>query len=85
LTKLPKKAENLKLIKDHHKSAVVSVKFCDWIKERPLEEDKTNWMFCSCDTDGRVIISKVSSIAFRILSVDKMVIIDNQKRNPSIF
>lgn len=27
--------KTLKLIKDHHKKPIVSVKFCDWAKEKP--------------------------------------------------
>jgi len=27
--------KTVKLIKDHHKKPIVSVKFCDWIKEKP--------------------------------------------------
>jgi hypothetical protein len=69
----------LKLIKDHHKAPVVSVKFCDWVKERPYNDDKSNWMIISCDTDGRVIVSKVYSVAFRILGVDKIILVDPSK------
>lgn len=37
LTKLPQESQsNVKCIKDHHSSPVVSVKFCDWLKERPI-------------------------------------------------
>jgi len=56
----------------------VSVKFCDWIKERPIDQDKPAWMILSCDTDGNVVISRISSVAFRILTVDKMYIINNK-------
>lgn len=58
--------KTVKLIKDHHKKPVVSVKFCDWIKEKPhlklgpdhICKDCRNvesWMFISCDTDGKVV------------------------------
>ena len=50
LTKLPQSQKNIKLIKDHHKTSVVSVKFADFQKERPHKEDKQIWMLISCDT-----------------------------------
>jgi hypothetical protein len=58
--------KTVKLIKDHHKVAVVSVKFCDW-KDEKLHADQgpdhkckkcenpQTWMFISCDHDGKVI------------------------------
>jgi hypothetical protein len=69
------------MMKEHHKSPVVSIKFCDWIKEKPVEEDKAAWMFISCDMEGKVIISKVFSMAFGILTVDKISVIDPSKMN----
>lgn len=58
--------KTVKLIKDHHKKPVVSVKFCDWAKEKPhLKlganhvckecENVNSWMFVSCDTSGKVV------------------------------
>ena len=58
--------KTVKLIKDHHKKPIVSVKFCDWIVEKPHQKmgidhkckDCANvqaWMFISCDTDGKVV------------------------------
>ena len=35
LVDLTEMKKNLKLIKDHHKKPIVSVKFCDWAKEKP--------------------------------------------------
>jgi len=67
------------LIKDHHKTSISCVKFCDWLKERPTNLDKKNWMICSIDIESRVIISKIYNVAFRILSVEKIVVIDPTK------
>lgn len=68
LTKLPQEnTQNVKCIKDHHKTPLVSVKFCDWLKERPIEQDKPAWMILSCDLEGRVVLTKISNVAFRIL------------------
>ena len=36
-------------------------------------------MFVSCDTDGRIVISKIYSLAFKILQVDKIVAVDPAK------
>lgn len=52
--------KTIKLIKDHHLVSIVSVKFCDWIKEKPHLnkgadhkckecENVGSWMFISCD------------------------------------
>ena len=79
LTKLPQSQSHVKMIKDHHKAPVVSVKFCDWHKERPYKDDKSNWLIVSCDTDGRVVVSKIYSLAFKILQVDKIVAVDPAK------
>lgn len=57
----------------------MSIKFCDWIKEKPIEDDKSAWMFISCDIEGRVIVSKVFSMAFGILTVDKINVVDPTK------
>ena len=35
-------------------------------------------MILSCDTDGNVVISRISSVAFRILTVDKMFVINSK-------
>ena len=58
--------KTLKLITNHHKKSIVSVKFCDWGKEKPHYNQGANhkckdcvnvesWMFISCDTDGVVV------------------------------
>lgn len=59
LTKLPQASKHVKMVKDNHKSSVVSVKFMDWVKERPHKEDKQAWMLCSVDTEGKVVITKI--------------------------
>lgn len=46
------------------------------MKERPIDQDKPAWMILSCDVEGRVVLSKISSVAFRILTVDKISIIE---------
>ncbi len=79
LTKLPMSPSSLKLVKDHHKNPVVCVKFCDWIKEKPIDEDKSNWMIVSCCTLGKIIITKISNPAFRFLNAEKLVILDPVK------
>jgi hypothetical protein len=35
-------------------------------------------MILSCDTDGNVVISRISSVAFRILTVDKMFVVNSK-------
>ena len=63
----------LKTIKDHHeKRPIVTVKFCDWFKERRAEDAGKHWMFASIDTAGRTIATKVTNLAFGIMSVDKI-------------
>ena len=76
--------KSVKIIKEHHKSPVVSVKFCDFLNERPHYKQKQEWMILSCDRDGRVIVTKISAIAFSILSVEKIVAVDPVKE-ASIF
>ena len=82
--------KNLKLIKDVHKKPVVSVKFCDWIKERPhanmgLEHeckecaDVKNWMFLSADSDGRVVMNTVTNIKFGLLYANDFILNDPTK------
>jgi hypothetical protein len=67
------------MIKDSHTSAVIAIKFCDWaIKERPHSEDKQAWMFVSCDTEGKVILSRIQSY-FKILTVEKITVADQSK------
>lgn len=64
---LRKISKTVKLIKDHHKAAVIQVKFCDWIKEKPhvvaqglthtckeCDEIK-QWMLISCDATGKLV------------------------------
>ncbi len=70
---------SLKLVKDFHKNPVVSVKFCDWIREKPIDEDKSMWMIISCCTLGKVVITKITNPAFRFLNAEKLVIIDPSK------
>ena len=83
----------LKKINDHHKnSSVVSLKFCDWIKERNIKEvmqvnsktinkkeDKQLWMFVSSDTEGRVIVTTVSSLALGVKRSIKIVCVNPNK------
>ena len=81
-----------KLVKDHHKGqALVSVKFCDWYREReveeehkgaPVQEDTQAWMIASVDVEGRVVISCVRDIAMGILKASKFVILDPRKQPP---
>jgi len=33
-------------------------------------------MFVSCDTDGNIVVSKVSSVAFRIMTAEKMYVVN---------
>jgi len=58
--------KTIKLIKDHHSAPLVSVKFCDWNKEKPHFskgathkckecENVGSWMFISCDQSGKVV------------------------------
>ena len=75
-----------KLVKDHHEGqALVSVKFCDWIRERevneeskgaPKKKDVSAWMIASVDVSGRVVISSIRDLAFGILKASKFVIYD---------
>ena len=84
--------DNLKLIKDVHKKPIVSVRFCDWLKERPHlamgPEHKCNdctdpkdWMFVSVDTDGKVVLNTVVNIKFGLLYANDFVLNDPIK-NP---
>lgn len=79
-----------KIIKDHHKgSPLVSVKFCDWIKERegtddksaPSKADPQAWMIASIDLMGRVVITTVTKWGLGILNTNKFVILDPTKQN----
>jgi hypothetical protein len=58
--------KTIKLIKDHHTKPIVSVKFCDWSKEKPHLhkgathrckecEDVKSWMFISVDQSGKLV------------------------------
>lgn len=53
----------------------MTIKFCDWIKERKSGDAGKVWMFTSVDTVGRVVAAKVTSVAFGMMSVDKIPII----------
>ena len=78
-----------KLVKDHHQgSPLVSIKFCDWLREREITEeskgapnvsDKQAWMIASVDLAGRVVISCIRDIALGILKASKFVILDPTK------
>ena len=80
-----------KVVKDHHKNQpIVSVKFCDWYREReveeenkgaPMQEDTQAWMIASVDTEGRVVISCVRDIAMGILKASKFVILDPRNQS----
>lgn len=52
----------------------MTIKFCDWIKERKSGDAGKVWMFTSVDTVGRVVAAKVTSVAFGMMSVDKILI-----------
>lgn len=81
-----------KLVKDHHRGeAVVSIKFCDWYREReereeskgaPIAEDTQAWMIASVDIEGRVVISCIRDIAMGLLKASKFVILDPRKQAP---
>jgi hypothetical protein len=62
----------------------VSIKFCDLSKERG-SEDMRAWMICSCDADGKVVVSRIQDVAFGFLSVDKIIVIDPVKIKAPIF
>lgn len=65
----------MKTIKDFHKGAAVSsVKFCDYHSKN----DKV-WMFVSSDQDGRVLLVKVSNVAFGLLNAEKVALFDCTK------
>ena len=79
-----------KTVKDHHKSQpIVSIRFCDWIRERevseeskggaPSNQDIQAWMIASLDREGRVVISCVRDVALGILKASKFVILDPRK------
>ena len=66
----------------------MSIKFCDWLREREITEeskgapnvsDKQAWMIASIDVDGKVVISTITNVAFGLLSASKFVIVDPQK------
>ena len=83
----------VKKINDHHKNtSVVNVKFCDWIKERNLQdviqqsnkrtiskkEDKQNWMFVSTDLEGKVLVNIIESV-MGFKKASKIMVIDPKK------
>ena len=66
----------------------MSIKFCDWLREREITEeskgapnvsDKQAWMIASVDLAGRVVISCIRDIALGILKASKFVILDPTK------
>lgn len=74
--------KGIKQIKDVHKNnAVVTVRFVDWIKERPKAEDqiKANttvdltvyeenaFMFVSIGSDGKVVINDVTVVGYSMM------------------
>lgn len=80
LLDLSKLKDNLKLIKDLHKKPVVSVKFCDWVKERESADPK-DWMFISVDSDGKVVLHTVVNLKFGLLYANDFILNDPVK-NP---
>jgi len=79
--------KTIKLIKDHHKRPIVSVKYCDWIKEKPhlkLGSDHSckeclnvqSWMFISCDTDGKVVQNIVENVGLGLMIANNTNFID---------
>lgn len=52
----------------------MTIKFCDWAKERQKGDAGKVWMFTSIDIAGRVLAVKVTSVAFGIMSVDKILV-----------
>jgi len=92
LLDLTKLKDNLKVIKDVHKKPIVSIKFCDWLKERPHLAmgpehtcndcaDPKDWMFISTDTDGKVVLNTVVNIKFGLLYANDFILNDPIK-NP---
>ena len=70
----------------------MSVKFCDWLKERPHLAmgpehtchdcaDPKDWMFISVDTDGKVVLNTVVNIKFGLLYANDFILNDPIK-NP---
>ena len=91
LIDLKKISKTVKLVKDHHKSAVIQVKFCDWIKEKPhvvaqglthtckeCEEIK-NWMVVSCDASGKLVQTTIGQFGGFFLTATENVLIDPEK------
>ena len=89
---MKKPKDNLKLVKDVHKKPIVSLKFCDWIKERPHLSlgpdhkcndctDPKDWMFVSVDTDGKVVLHTVVNLKFGLLYANDFTLNDPIK-NP---
>ena len=83
-----------KLVKDHHKgSAIASIKFCDWYRERAVTEetkgapgtqDTQAWMIASVDVEGQVIITSIRDVALGILKASKFVILDPRKQGANV-
>jgi hypothetical protein len=79
--------KTMKLIKDHHKEPVISVKFCDWSKEKPHLhrgadhkckecEDVKSWMFISSDAGGKLVQNTVDSMGFGLMYANDNVFMD---------
>ena len=65
----------VKTIKEFHKgAAVTSVKFCDWHSKA-----EKAWMFVSADQDGRVLLVRITNVAFGLLNAEKVAIWDCSK------
>ena len=83
-----------KFVKDHHRGVpIVSIKFCDWYRERQVSEeskgapsilDTQAWMIASVDLEGRVVISCVRDVALGILKASKFVILEPRKLQETI-
>lgn len=82
--------KTVKLVKDPHKKPIVSVKFCDWAKEKPHysmgKDHKCNecqdvkaWMFVSVDTEGKAVLNTVTNISFGLLYANDFVLNDPAK------
>jgi len=79
-----------KVVKDHHRGQpLVSVRFCDWIREREAAEESKGsvnvsdvqaWMIASVDLEGRVVISCVRDVALGLLKASKFVILEPRKQ-----
>lgn len=43
------------------------------------------WMICSCDAEGRVVVSRIQDRAFGLLFVDKIIVVDSSKFQGPLF